>query len=172
MTNVTGNPHAEVVLGTLPDDTLILVADALRVRAMDAVGEIVGIDSDDAADALRAMAYDPEDPGLFRPDCTGAFVTTLRYGATSDDPIERRVALHHDGDTCPIHELVPQNAAYREAIVAARELLCEQIRDPEGEANPEYTRGVVNLIAELHGIPGLDTSTRMTQVARDIGVKL
>lgn len=65
-----------------------------------------------------------------------------------------------------------QSITYAQLIDSARELLCEQIRDPEGEANPEYTRGVVNLIAEVRGKPGMDTSTRMGEVAAEIGVTL
>lgn len=60
---------------------------------------------------------------------------------------------------------------YSEAVEAARELLRETIRDPVHEGHPEYTRGVVNLLAECFGKPGMDTSTRMDEVAHDIGLR-
>lgn len=41
--------------------------------------------------------------------------------------------------------------AYYHALAAARGLLCEQIRDPDGERNVEYTRGIVELIADTWG---------------------
>lgn len=59
---------------------------------------------------------------------------------------------------------------YTDAVEAARRLLVETIRDPEHEGHPEYTRGVVNLIAELWGRFEMDTSTRMDEVAGEIGV--
>jgi hypothetical protein len=60
---------------------------------------------------------------------------------------------------------------YDEAIVAARGLLAEQINDPVGEANPEYTRGVVEIIADCFGV-GVFMDDRKARVARDIGVTL
>lgn len=59
---------------------------------------------------------------------------------------------------------------YTEVITGAQDLLCETIRDPENEGHPEYTRGVVNLIAECFGKFEMDTATRMNEVAHDIGV--
>jgi hypothetical protein len=59
---------------------------------------------------------------------------------------------------------------YEAAIEAAQEILVETIRDPQNEGHPEYTRGVVNLIAEMFGVYEMDTSTRMDEVARDIGL--
>jgi hypothetical protein len=50
---------------------------------------------------------------------------------------------------------------YQETIEVARELL----RDG---ADPEYRRGIVNLIADLYGREGVDISTRMDEVERDL----
>lgn len=60
---------------------------------------------------------------------------------------------------------------HEELILAARELLTETIRDPR-EGHPEYTRGVVNLIAEVDGHFEKDTATRMDEIAHEIGVSL
>lgn len=57
------------------------------------------------------------------------------------------------------------NLTYKDAVQAARELLYEQIRDPEGESNPEYTRGICELLAVCFG------RTR-DEVAYEIGVEL
>lgn len=53
---------------------------------------------------------------------------------------------------------------YREAIEDVRER-CEP--HDENRAS-EYIRGMINLIADLWAIPGMDTGTRMDQVERDI----
>jgi hypothetical protein len=62
------------------------------------------------------------------------------------------------------------DTVYTSAILAAQGLLAEQIRDPKGEANPEYTRGVVEAIAEIWPKIGVTTYTRKLEVARDIGL--
>ena len=53
--------------------------------------------------------------------------------------------------------------SYKQAIETARELLSDQIRDPAGEANPEYARGIVELIALSFG-----TAETTTQVMDDL----
>jgi hypothetical protein len=63
-----------------------------------------------------------------------------------------------------------ESVSYREIIEGGRELLRETIRDPENEGHDEYTRGVVGLIAEVFGKREMDTSTRMDEVAAEIGV--
>ena len=56
---------------------------------------------------------------------------------------------------------------YKAMIAAAKDLLSEQLRDPVGEANPEYERGIVELIAlTCHGTAEATALTRM-----DIGLK-
>jgi hypothetical protein len=61
---------------------------------------------------------------------------------------------------------------YSDAISCARGLLCETIQDPEHEGHPEYTRGIVNLIAEMFGKFGMPTGERMDEVARDLGLHI
>ena len=53
---------------------------------------------------------------------------------------------------------------YWTAVEAARNLLSEQIRDPEGEANPEYERGICELLSDLYGRQGRES------VRQDIGL--
>ena len=55
---------------------------------------------------------------------------------------------------------------YGEAIKAAQDLLCEQIRDPEGERKAEYTRGMCELLADCFA------QSSREDVARDIGLPL
>lgn len=93
------NPHAEM-LRALPDDTFLFTVNALRIVAMDRVSAMLDINSDEQADIVRAVAVDPEDPGLFNPDCTG--VPALE-GSAVEDPAQRRVKIVHSGP-CPVHD--------------------------------------------------------------------
>jgi hypothetical protein len=65
-------------------------------------------------------------------------------------------------------------AYYHEAIEAAKGLLGEQIRDPEGEQNYEYTRAILELIADTfgyrHGEEDMDAAKQ--RIAKDIGVRI
>jgi hypothetical protein len=58
-------------------------------------------------------------------------------------------------------------AWYNRAIAAAQGLLAEQIRDPAGEANPEYARGIVEVISDTFEIP----TDQRNDVASDIGIE-
>lgn len=63
--------HAYVIRA-LPDDTRELVADALRVRAMDFVGDRLHSDHGDlAADVIRALVPDADTSNAFDPDNYG-----------------------------------------------------------------------------------------------------
>lgn len=74
--------------------------------------------------------------------------------------------------TDPLSHPPYKTKTYATALACARSLLAEQIRDPEGEANPEYTRGVVEILADCFSLPGVWMDDRKQQVARDIGVQL
>jgi hypothetical protein len=56
--------------------------------------------------------------------------------------------------------------SYAEAIEVGRDL----ITSGDGD-NLEYNRGVVNLIADLFATHDMDSSTRMIEVAREMGVR-
>jgi hypothetical protein len=56
--------------------------------------------------------------------------------------------------------------SYVEAIQVGRDLILAGDGD-----NLEYNRGVVNLIADLFATHDMDTSTRMAEVAREMGVR-
>lgn len=101
---------------------------------------------------------------------TAAAAVRCTSSASAEHPLE--VQQHNIN---PLHKessMANSTVTYEDAIQEARELLYEQVRDPENESNPEYTRGVVNLIAGLFGEKGILTSDRMVTVAKDIGVTL
>ena len=56
--------------------------------------------------------------------------------------------------------------AYTAAIMEAADLFPE--RD-EWDANPEYLRGMCELIARMHALPEVETGTMAAMVQRDIG---
>lgn len=94
--------HAEVLTTYLPSDSLGVVARALRIQAMDRVSDALpnlsDWETDFAADLVREMADNAEDPGLFDPNCTGI----LRV--VGDEETTRVLVIEHDDRTCPIHE--------------------------------------------------------------------
>lgn len=55
-------------------------------------------------------------------------------------------------------------ATYEELVEGARDLL----EPGEEHLNPEYVRGLVNLIANVFGKPEMPTGERMEEVARDM----
>jgi hypothetical protein len=58
-------------------------------------------------------------------------------------------------------EVTTMSATYDEAIECAAELLADG-------ADPEYRRGVVNILADIFGRAGVPTSDRMDEVEADI----
>lgn len=56
-------------------------------------------------------------------------------------------------------------ATYAEMIRAARGLI-----ENDGTDNPEYARGIVELIADAFGVPGVYLADRKQCVAADLGV--
>lgn len=84
--------------------------------------------------------------------------TFLHYTLVSVPEVRAWVEAHSNVAT----------TTYAELIEVAKGLLCEQIRDPEGEANPEYTRAICELIGDA--FPHRDLGERKLEVADDIGV--
>lgn len=95
------NAHAEMLVTTLPDDTLLMVVGALRIEAMDRVAELLDLTTDEQADVVRALWRDgDDDPGVFDPSCT----CTLRIynPAYPDQPEARRIDFSR-AVACPVH---------------------------------------------------------------------
>lgn len=100
-----------------------------------------------------------------------AFQRTGRIEITDRHIFNSLLIAEIDGMTIGGKALQRNEVTYNELMDAAREILRETIRDPQ-EGHPEYTRGVVNLIAEVSGKFKVETSTRMDEIARELGVTL
>lgn len=98
------NAHAEMLVTTLPDDTLLMVVGALRIQGFDTVGDIMNEQADEQADVVRALWRDPEDPGIFDPRCT----CTLRVSNPiyPDEQEARRIDFSR-AVACPVHAGTP-----------------------------------------------------------------
>jgi hypothetical protein len=59
---------------------------------------------------------------------------------------------------------------YNSALADVRGLMGEDTPDASLEANPEYMRGQLELLAQLFSRPGADTTERVLQIARDLGI--
>lgn len=66
-----------------------------------------------------------------------------------------RAALARSAENCEPVPCDPPSRVWADVvdrmIDCAEGLLSEQIRDPAGEANPEYARGIVELIVDVAG---------------------
>lgn len=95
------NAHAEMLVATLPDDTLLMVVGALRIETIDRyLSDRLDLTADAEAGVVRALWRNDEDPGIFDPRCT----CTLRISNPTypDQPEARRIDFSR-AVACPVH---------------------------------------------------------------------